>query len=402
MTKRKTIILAAGGTGGHFFPAQAVGEVLSSTGADVNLITDLRCQKYISDDFPFIPLPILNQATEFKSEATELSNLDDHKDDGQNSLIDLKIRNGIKHHIIDLYLSKGTFGKLIAPLKIITALFKAYTLIRKLKPDAIIGFGGYPSFPAMFVCKLIGVPTIIHEQNCFLGKVNKFFASNAKKIALSYKETNNINKIYSNKIVITGDIIRSSIKSLPKKKDFNSEIFHLFITGGSQGASFFSQLLPAAMRIMSETVPEIKIEIIQQVSKNDQQKVSDIYTSLGIKHQLSDFFFDIDKIYQKSELVIARSGASTIAELTWIGLPAIFIPFPYAAEDHQYYNGQALEKTGSSWCYRQNEISPEILATKLIELIADRNKIKQASTQLLQRKSDGSKTLADTVLKIIE
>jgi UDP-N-acetylglucosamine--N-acetylmuramyl-(pentapeptide) pyrophosphoryl-undecaprenol N-acetylglucosamine transferase len=361
MTKKKTIILAAGGTGGHFFPALAGGEVLSSMGAEVHLITDLRCQKYLANDLRF------------------------------------------KHHIIDLYFrTNGLLNKLKIPLQLLKAIMKAYKLIKTIKPDAIVGFGGYPSFPAMFVCKLLGVPMVIHEQNCFLGKANKFFGATAQKIALSYKETNNIDERFAGKIVVTGNIIRSGIKTLPEKKDFNSEIFHLFIVGGSQGAKFFSGIVPEAIGLLLKNNPAIQIELIHQASKEDQQALSDIYKALGIKYTLSDFFFDIDKIYQKSDLVIARSGASTIAELTHIGLPAIFIPFPFAAEDHQYHNGMALQDIGAGWCYRQTEITPHLLATKLAELINDRSKLKQASLNLIKRKSDGSKTLADTVFKIIE
>lgn len=361
MTKKKTVILAAGGTGGHFFPALACGEVLSSMGADVHLITDLRCQKYLTNDLKF------------------------------------------KQHIIDLYFrTNGFLNKFKIPFQLLKAIVNAYKLIKSIKPDAIVGFGGYPSFPAMFVCKLIGVPMIIHEQNCFLGKANKFFAHTAKNIALSYKETHNLDKSLASKIVVTGDIIRSSIKNLPMKKDFDSEIFNLFVVGGSQGAKFFSGIVPEAIQILLKNNPSIQIEITHQASKDDQQAISDIYKDVGIKFTLSDFFFDIDKIYQKSELVIARSGASTIAELTHMGLPAIFIPFPFAAEDHQYHNGMALQAIAASWCYRQNEITPELLATKLAELINDRNKLKLASLNLITRKSDGSKTLADTVFKIIE
>lgn len=361
MTKNKTIILAAGGTGGHFFPALATGEVLSNMGAEVHLITDLRCQKYILNDLQF------------------------------------------KHHIVDLYFrTNGLLNKLKIPFQLIGAIISAYKLIRSIKPHAIVGFGGYPSFPAMLVCKLIDVPIIIHEQNCFLGKANKFFASCAKKIALSYKETNNIDERFTSKIIVTGDIIRSSIKILPEKENFNSEIFHLFVVGGSQGAKFFSKMIPETVQILLKNNPLIQIEIIHQASKDDQQAISDIYNGLGIKYTLSEFFYDIDKIYQKSELVIARSGASTIAELTNIGLPAIFIPFPFSSADHQYHNGMALQDLGAGWCYRQNEITPHLLASKLAELINDRNKLKLASVNLVKRKSDGNKTLADTVFKIIE
>ena len=126
-----------------------------------------------------------------------------------------------------------------------------------------------------------------------------------------------------------------------------------------------------------------------------------IYDDLKINNIISDFFYDIDSHYKNCHLLIARSGATTIAELSYIGLPAIFIPLPSAADDHQYYNAKALQDSGSSWLYRQNDITPEILANKLYDLITNPNIIKQASINILKRKTDGAKYLADTVLKII-
>jgi UDP-N-acetylglucosamine--N-acetylmuramyl-(pentapeptide) pyrophosphoryl-undecaprenol N-acetylglucosamine transferase len=220
-------------------------------------------------------------------------------------------------------------------------------------------------------------------------------------IALSYKETDNIPKEYKGKIIHTGDIIRTSIRNLPEKKNFNSPIFNLFVVGGSQGALIFSRLIPDTIERLKKLNQDIQINITQQVSDEHAESIAKRYKALGIEHNLQRFFHNIVDIYSKSDLVIARSGASTIAELTSVGLPAIYVPLPSAAENHQAFNASALVNDNASWSYAQSHITPDILARKLNELIKDRSQITAASKNLLTRKSNGAKYLADTVLKII-
>ena len=359
--KKKVILLTAGGTGGHFFPAVALAEELDlNQDLEVHISTDNRCKKYLTSDIK------------------------------------------IKSHIIDLYISlRGIINKLKLPFVILIALIRAFMLILRIKPKIIIGFGGYPSFPVMFIGQLLFIPTIVYEQNSFFGKSNKFFAKKAKIIALAYKDTKNLAEEYLSKTLVTGDLVRSSIKNLKQKDSFDKDSFNLLIIGGSQGAKFFSTLVPEAIRILVTKYPDTVINIIQQVHKDDQESVEKIYDDLKINYTISDFFYDIHNHYKKCHLLIARSGATTIAELTQLGLPAIFIPLPSAADDHQYYNAKALQDSNSSWFYRQSEVTAEILAIKLHSLIVDPDLIKQASFNLLKRKTDGTKYLADTVLKII-
>jgi UDP-N-acetylglucosamine--N-acetylmuramyl-(pentapeptide) pyrophosphoryl-undecaprenol N-acetylglucosamine transferase len=360
MKGKKNIILAAGGTGGHFFPAIALAEELEKSGHNIHLLTDLRCKKYITKDLPVIA------------------------------------------HISSLHINlSGLFNKIKSAYQLIIACMGAFILFLKLRPSILVGFGGYPSFPALLAAKFLRVPIIIHEQNCFLGKSNRLFANQVKFIALSYKETTNIPIEYKSKILYTGDIIRSSIRNLPEKKSFNSEVFNLFIVGGSQGALIFSTLIPDTIECLKKLSPDLQINITQQVSEEQAKSISKRYKSLGIEHNLQSFFYNIVDIYSKTDLVIARSGASTIAELTSIGLPAIYIPLPSAAENHQTFNADALVKNKASWSYAENKITPDILAQKLSELIQDRTKLMDASSNLLLRKSNGAEYLADTVLKII-
>ncbi|MDG1436945.1 MAG: undecaprenyldiphospho-muramoylpentapeptide beta-N-acetylglucosaminyltransferase [Rickettsiaceae bacterium] len=360
MAKSKTVLLTAGGTGGHLFPAIALSQELSKSNVNVHLSTDLRCKKYLTEDVPAVT-----------------------------HLIDLHIKtSGIKNKITSLF-------------KLFFACLKALRLIYTIKPNLVIGFGGYPSFPVMAAATLLRVPTIVHEQNNFLGKSNRIFAKFAKIIALSYKETANIDIKLKNKTLFTGDIIRSEIRELPEKNNFDDKTFHLLIFGGSQGAKVFSSLVPEAIRCLKNINPHVDIAITQQAALAEQEYLSKSYDDLNIKYELAEFFYDMPNLYAKSQLVIARSGASTIAELTNIGLPAIFIPYPYAAEDHQYFNAKALTDTSASWSYRQPDISAPVLANKLNELITDRSFLKIASKNLLSRKNNGAVLMATTVLKII-
>ena len=188
MNQNPTILLAAGGTGGHLFPAIALAEELKNSKASVHLMTDFRCTKYLTPDLPLTP------------------------------------------HVINLHINmSGLTAKIKSMTQLILACIRAITLVRKIKPNVIVGFGGYPSFPAMTAGVLLNIPIIIHEQNCFLGKSNRIFARFAKIIALSYKETKNIDEKFKSKLILTGDAVRSQIYNLPAKKNFNTKNFHLFV-----------------------------------------------------------------------------------------------------------------------------------------------------------------------------
>lgn len=356
----KKVLLNAGGTGGHFFPAIALGAELAERGYQIYLITDKRCEKYLTDDLKFTV-----------------------------KIIDLKINTSSLH------------GKLMALAKIMFSTLQALIFLTKIRPQIIISFGGYPTIPGSSAGLMLNIPLILHEQNSFLGKTNKFFAKFAKVVALSYPET--VNKTLGNQdYIITGDIIRTSIKNLVPKDNFNNPIFRILVIGGSQSAKAFSKLIPEAISELHKLDPSIKLQITQQAPVIDHDMIGKIYSDLGIAYKLSEFFYDIGNEYSNAELAICRSGASTIAELSKVGLPAIFIPYPYAAENHQFLNAKVLEDDGASWCMSQSLITPESLAQKLKFLSSDRERLRKASIQLLKRKCEGAKILADTVVKIIQ
>jgi UDP-N-acetylglucosamine--N-acetylmuramyl-(pentapeptide) pyrophosphoryl-undecaprenol N-acetylglucosamine transferase len=362
MQKDKAILLSAGGTGGHLFPAIALAEELSSLGyKNIHLFTDLRCQKYLTQAMP------------------------------------------VQVQIVDLYIQGGVINRIKAIVRLFRSVVCAYRLLKTIRPAVVIAFGGYPTFPTLFASRIRDIPMILHEQNSCLGRTNSFFSGYAKIIALSYKQTKGVAADnLEEKTLITGDLVRDSIKNLPEKQVFTSNPFILFAFGGSQGAKIFSHLLPGAIKILKEQHPEIDIEIIQQVRAEDLAEVQKIYDDIGVKSRLSDFFHDMSDIYQKAHLAVTRAGAMTISELTHVGLPALYIPLSSASDNHQYYNAKAVEEEKASWLFLQQNITTMSLSNAIYDLIINRNKLIEASKNLLKRKIDGRKNLADTVIKIIE
>ncbi|WP_341787766.1 undecaprenyldiphospho-muramoylpentapeptide beta-N-acetylglucosaminyltransferase [Rickettsia endosymbiont of Cantharis rufa] len=372
----KKIILVAGGTGGHFFPAVALGEELIKRGYEVHFITDLRCQKYINQDIKVI------------------------------------------FHILDLKRSSNIF--LFLP-RLSIAVLKAIRLLYNIKSSVIVGFGGYPVISSMFAAIFLRVPIIIHEQNSYLGKVNKFFASFTKKIAISYENVKNLPEFAKSKIVITGGIVRESIRNVCHSREGGNieklsldphfrgddikrskdNIFTILIFGGSQGAKLFSELIPDSIKILMQKQPELKLYVVQQSSFDDQEKIRKIYSELNIAYEFAEFFDDMVSQYKKADLVISRAGASTIEELTYIGLPAIFIPLPSAADNHQYYNAKLLEDKKGGWCLEQNSISAEKLADKILDLISNPKVLEDASQNLLKRRKEGHVLLSDLIEEVI-
>ncbi len=354
----KKIIVAGGGTAGHLFPAITLGNELINRGYKVYLITDPRCQKYLTNDLKLIP------------------------------------------HVINVRLfSQGLLNKLKLFISLFFITFKLILLFIKIKPSVIIGFGGYPTFAPLLAALLWRVPIVIYEQNCFLGKTNRFFLKYAKKIALTYPETKGYPVSANEKTIIIGNIIRQDFKNVGVKDNFTNEPFRILVFGGSQGAKIFATLIPEAIKILITS--NLNLHITQQAALEDQASIAAIYNSLKISYQLAEFFHDMDKQYKDHELVISRAGASTIAELSYIGLPSIFIPLPSAADNHQFHNAKALEDRGAGWCYEQKDISPQKLADKVLVLMKNRGILKQASYELLKSRNDGSMILASVIESII-
>ncbi len=356
-----TIFVVGGGTGGHLFPAIALGEELLARSIDVQLITDTRCTPYLPKNLQF------------------------------------------KTHILSLgSMNQGFVPKIYMLFKLMIATIKSVYIFIKCRPSLVIGFGGYTTIPSLLAAKLLFIPIMLHEQNCFFGKVNKLFANRAQKIALNFAETINISTNLKHKIIVTGNPVRKEIEPVKIKRDFTSAALNLLVVGGSQGAKFFSTILPDALKIVSRQNPDLKINLVQQVSKEFQNDLTSIYQKIGYKYELKEFFHDMPERYMKSDLVICRSGASTIAELIYMNQPAIMIPFPFAAENHQFYNAKVLADKDAGWYFEQLSMKAEDLADLILKLSANRQLLQSASNKLKSMYLPSASILADTVEEIIK
>lgn len=328
MSARKLFLLSAGGTGGHLFPAQALAHELVARGHQVHLVTDSRAERF-AGTFPASETHVVRSAT-------------------------IGSKNPIK----------------IA--KALWTLFKgvreAGALIRKIRPDAVIGFGGYPTIPPLLAATNAGLPTMIHEQNAVMGRANKALASRVKAIAGGFLPEGK--GTHGQKTVITGNPVRPEVlaaAAIPYTPSMDGEPFRLVVFGGSQGAQFFSDAIPSAIALLPDPL-RTRLELTQQARPEDEQHVRARLEELGIKADVSPFFNDMAQRIGAAHLVISRSGASTVSEIAVIGRSAILVPYPHALDHDQAANAAALMAKGGASVIKQSELSAQILS----DMIADR------------------------------
>ncbi len=357
--EQKTVLISAGGTGGHMFAADALARDLLSRGYKVVLATDARGQKYE----PFA--------------------------------------GGVPTHVIKC---GGQTGSLFGKLKTILALGAGYlqsrALIRKIAPVVVVGFGGYPSFPPVYAGQHKKIPTIIHEQNAVLGKANEMLAPKADRIALGIAGTKGLEDSDVVRAVITGNPVRPEIAALYNQPypaiEQNGEL-RIFVTGGSQGASVFSQILPEAFAALEES-DRARLNIVQQCRAEEIESVREIYRQAGIKARLEIFFKDMEAQFAWSHLVISRSGAGTVAEVTTAGRPAIFVPYPHHADQQQKKNADAVAASGGAWVMTEDLFTPATLKTKIQEFLAQPETLFQAAEKARScGKPDAARKLGNLV-----
>ncbi|MEM6384018.1 MAG: undecaprenyldiphospho-muramoylpentapeptide beta-N-acetylglucosaminyltransferase [Pseudomonadota bacterium] len=326
-------ILCAGGTGGHLFPAQALSEALQKRGHTVDLMTDERADRY-GVSFPARRTHIVPSAT-------------------------LSPRAPLKALSGAITLGKG--------------FTKAFGLLGKERPDAIVGFGGYPTLPPLVAARMRGIPIVLHEQNAVLGRANGALARHAKLIATSFVQTDGIAKrVRADRIhtgnPVRGDVLAASQTAYRIPKD--DAPFDLLVFGGSQGARVFADLVPAALEQCDAPVRQ-RVRVIQQCRPEDMVRVRDAYEVMGIPNDLGAFFVDMPARMAAAHLVIARSGASTVAELAAIGRPSILVPYPHALDHDQAKNAERIEAEGGAIVSLQKNIGPVRLAQLLTRLVDD-------------------------------
>jgi UDP-N-acetylglucosamine--N-acetylmuramyl-(pentapeptide) pyrophosphoryl-undecaprenol N-acetylglucosamine transferase len=359
-TQSSPVILAAGGTGGHMFPAEALARELLARGKRVVLVTDRR-GKAFGDALPEVEV----------------------------------------HRIRASSFGSGIMGKIRGVFELTLGAFQARRLMSRLKPAAVVGFGGYPSVPTVLLAQRARVPTILHEQNAVLGRANRLAAPGAVGIATSFAAVSAVKPADAGKLVFTGNPVRpnvTSVRDLPYPALDDGGEVHLLVVGGSQGARIFSEIVPEALALLPETLKR-RIRISQQCRPEDIEAAKAAFAKAGIEAELSTFFRDVPERLAGCHLAICRSGASTVAELAAVGRPAILVPYHYAMDDHQTANAQAVADAGGAWLMPQTAFTSRSLAdrlTALLDLPATLTKAAEAAHA--RGATDAASRLADVVL----
>ena len=350
------IVLAAGGTGGHLFPAEALAHDLKSRGWDVHLATDARAQRF-AGAFAEDHVHVIRSAT-------------------------IAGRNPIALARTLWSLWQGNLD--------------SRKLFRRLKPKLVTGFGGYPTLPPLYAASNMGIPTMVHEQNAVMGRANKGLASRVKAIAGGFlPETSGA---FADKIISTGNPVRPPVLAAAKtsyRPAKEGQRFRLLVFGGSQGAQFFSQAIPEAIALLPES-ERARLLITQQARKEDEAAVRAAYQKLRILADVAPFFNDMPARIADAHFVISRSGASTVSEIAAIGRPAILVPFPHALDHDQAANAAALASAGGCEVVRQSELTPQRLADIISAAINEPERLEQqAKAAKSVGKPDAAQLLAD-------
>lgn len=325
----RTVLLAAGGTGGHLFPAEALAHELKARGWTVHLATDDRANRF-AGAFPADEVHVVASAT-FGSKAP-----------------------------LAMAKSFWTIWK---------GVRQAAAVIKKTRPAVVVGFGGYPTLPPVFAATRRGVPTVIHEQNAVMGRANKALATRVTAIAGGFLDPKKSGQ--EAKTIVTGNPVRPAVidaAAVPYKPSGSGEPFRLVVFGGSQGAQFFSEAIPAAIAKLPASERR-RLVLTQQARKEDEEKVASTYEQLGAKADVSPFFAKMADRIAASQLVISRSGASTVSELGVIGRPALLVPYPHALDHDQAANAAALAEAGGAEVHQQATLTPDRIAELLLALM---------------------------------
>lgn len=333
-------VLAAGGTGGHLFAAEALAGELLRQAKQVHLVSDQRVEAF-ARRVPEIEM----------------------------------------HYVRAGRLGGGPAHAAQALGEMALGALQARRLLRRLAPACVIGFGGYPTIPTMLAAVFLGLPTLIHEQNAVLGRANRLLAPRMRRIATGYPTTAGLRSSDYRRAVHTGNPVRPAILAVAPAKyraPQRGSPIELLVLGGSQGARVMSDVVPPALAELPARFREM-LRVSHQARPEDLPAAEAIYRGKGIVAELQSFFSDIPERLARAHLVICRTGASTIAELGAIGRPALLIPYPHATDDHQTANARAFAEAGGGWVVPQPEMHPDTLALRLETLLGDRDLLTAAA-----------------------
>ncbi|MDR1908092.1 MAG: undecaprenyldiphospho-muramoylpentapeptide beta-N-acetylglucosaminyltransferase [Holosporales bacterium] len=337
--KKDLYILAAGGTGGHLFPAVSLACVLKSRGKSVILFTDERAEKWV-DHACFDRIVV----SRFRPNAN----------------------------------ASQKIKKIIFIKGLVWCGIKSFLFLLWRRPAAVVGFGGYPSAPTVFAAQILGIPSILHECNAILGKANEILAKRAKAITTGFK---NVVKLpLQRNHVFTGNPVREKISQLAYTKyELPKDGVNIFIVGGSQGAGLFSRVVPEAIKCLSKECNRYNVRVIMQVSDTDRERVGLLYKQAGVDATLAPFFQNMDEILRWAHIVISRSGALSLAEIAAAGVPSVLVPLASSRDGDQLYNAAQYEQAGASVLIEEHAFTPETLTALLLELCSDHVALQEMS-----------------------
>lgn len=357
MPEPKRIVLAAGGTGGHMFPAQALATELSSQGYEVFVFSDGRGQHFSDDTIKTVMIPAA------------------------------QLRGSMRQKI------KGS-------LKLMNGMGSALYHLSRLKPNAVVGFGGYASFPTLFGAFSLRIPTIVHQADAYLGRANRLAAPFVTRIATSFPHVENISKAYQKKVSFTGLPVRAEIKPAPYNPAEENKPFHLLVTGGSQGAKVFGEVLPQAVAKLDPALQK-RLHITQQCRADSLEMTKALYERTKAKVELAPFLENMGDLYKRAHMILSRAGGSSVVEAALVGRPAIFVPYPYAMDDHQFYNAQQALSCEGGWLIREKDFTINKLESILSDLMTSPWKLERAAVNIQTiAVPDASKRLAHLVKQI--
>ena len=355
-------VLAAGGTGGHMIPAHALAAELKRRGHGVLLITDERGARF-PGLFEGVPVHILPAGR----------------------------------------LGGGPLGLLKAGMSVLRGRAEAKRLYREHRPDAVIGFGGYPAFPSLLAASAMRIPTVLHEQNAVMGRVNRLLAGEAEAIGIAYDKVDRLKPRYQANAVVIGNPVREEIArlgELPYPPFDEIAPLKILVTGGSQGASVLSDVVPEGLGMLQPSLRH-RLQVVQQCRPDDIEEVRKRYADLRIPAELMTYIEDMPEKLADAHLIIGRAGASTIAELTAAGRPAILIPFPSATDDHQTANAREMTKAGGARTVQQASFRPNVLARQIEAMAADPIALNNAAARALSvGRPHAARDLADLVERV--
>ncbi len=331
------VLLCAGGTGGHLFPAEALAHEMRRRDFAVHLVTDKRAERF-SGSFPADEIHIVRSAT---------------------------------------ITSKNPIALARTGYALFQGLRESGRLLARLRPSAVVGFGGYPTLPPLMAASRAGIPTLIHEQNAVMGRANRFLAQRVRAIAGGFLPAGE--GPFGDKVVETGNPVRPDVLEAaerPYHRSRGNEPFNLLVFGGSQGARFFSEIMPEALVSVPESLRN-RLRITQQVRPEDREPVEAFYRDNLIEAEISPFFDDMANRIANAQLVISRSGASTVSELSVIGRPAILVPFPHALDHDQAANAASLQEKGGAQVIQQSQLDKDKLSSMLAAMIEDPDRLSE-------------------------